>query len=189
MPKRIILASASARRKQLLEQVGLIFDIIPSNIDENNLIHNDPLKNAQAIALCKAQNVAIKVREGIVIGADTQVIINGEILGKPIDKKDAMNMLSKLSGKTHQVITGVAIVDAKTGVKETWAETTLVKFRELSLDEIIAYIESGEYEGKAGAYGIQGRAAAFVERIDGCYFNVVGLPLSRLMQKLRLLCK
>ncbi|HGE70519.1 TPA: septum formation inhibitor Maf [Candidatus Poribacteria bacterium] len=189
MPKRIILASASARRKQLLEQVGLIFDIIPSNVDENDIIHNDPLKNAQAIALYKAQNVAIKVKEGIVIGADTQILVNGEVLGKPIDKRDAINMLSKLSGKTHQVITGVAIIDTQRGIKETWAETTLVKFRELSIDEIIAYVESGEYEGKAGAYGIQGRAAAFVEKIEGCYFNVVGLPLSRLMQRLRLLCK
>jgi septum formation protein len=133
--------------------------------------------------------VAIKVKEGIIIAADTQIFINGEIVGKPIDGRDAMNMLSRLSGKTHRVITGVAIIDVQTGIKETWIETTLVKFRELSLDEIIAYIESGEYAGKAGAYGIQGRAAAFVEKIEGCYFNVVGLPLSRLMQKLRLLCK
>ena len=98
-------------------------------------------------------------------------------------------MLSKLSGRIHRVITGVAILDVQTGFKETWVETTLVKFRELSLDEIITYIESGEYEGKAGAYGIQGRAAAFVEKIEGCYFNVVGLPLSKLMQRLRLLIK
>jgi septum formation protein len=189
MSKRIILASASPRRKQLLEQIGLVFDIIPSSIDENNLIHHDPLKNIQAIALYKAQDVAIKVKEGIIIAADTQILINGNILGKPIDRRDAINMLSMLSGRVHRAITGVAILDVQTGFKETWVETTLVKFRELSLDEIIAYIESGEYEGKAGAYGIQGRAAAFVEKIEGCYFNVVGLPLSKLMQRLRLLIK
>jgi septum formation protein len=189
MSKMIILASASPRRKQLLEQIGLVFDIMPSNIDENNLMHHDPLKNIQAIALHKAQDVATKVNEGLIIAADTQILINGHILGKPIDERDAINMLSKLNGRVHKVITGVAILDVQTGFKETWVETTLVKFRELSFDEIIAYIESGEYEGKAGAYGIQGRAAAFVEKIEGCYSNVVGLPLSKLMQRLRLLSK
>ncbi len=189
MPKRIILASASPRRKQLLEQVGLMFDILPSDIDEDTFVHHDPIQNIQAIALNKAQNVAMKVQNGLVIGADTQVIIDGRTLGKPIDKTDAMNMLSALSGKMHKVITGVAIIDVETGLCETWVETTVVKFRRLTLDEIISYIESGEYEGKAGSYGIQGRAAAFVERIEGCYFNVVGLPLSRLIERLRRFCK
>jgi len=189
MPKRIILASASPRRKQLLEQVGLMFEILPSDIDEEIFIHNDPIQNIQAIALNKAQNVAMRIQSGLVIGADTQVIIDGRTLGKPIDKTDAMNMLSALNGKMHKVITGVAIIDVETGMCETWAETTIVKFRRLTLDEIISYIESGEYEGKAGSYGIQGRAAAFVERIEGCYFNVVGLPVSRLMERLRRFCK
>lgn len=189
MTNNIILASASPRRKQLLEQIGLVFDIIPSDIEEDNFICCDPIKNIQLIALSKAQNVAMKVKNGLIIGADTQVIIDSKVLGKPIDKTDAINMLSLLNGKTHKVITGVAIIDINTGIKETWAETTMVTFRKLTLDEILYYIESGEYEGKAGAYGIQGRAAAFVERIEGCYFNVVGLPISRLMERLRRLCK
>ena len=189
MSKNIILASASPRRKQLLEQVGLVFDIIPSDVDEDVFVHYDPLKNIQVIALQKAQNVAMKVQKGLIIGADTQVIVNGKVLGKPIDKTDAVNMISILSGKTHKVITGIAIIDVDTGLKETWVETTMVTFRKLTLDEILSYIDSGEYEGKAGAYGIQGRAAAFVERIEGCYFNVVGLPLSKLMERLRRFCK
>jgi len=189
MSKKIILASASPRRKQLLEQVGLIFDIVSSDVNEDVLIHHDPLKNIQELALHKAQNVAGKVRGGIIIAADTQILINGQVLGKPIDRADALNMLLRLSGKTHKVITGVALLDAQTGIEETWVETTHVTFRELTLDEIITYLETGEYEGKAGAYGIQGRAAVFVEKIEGCYFNIVGLPLSRLMQRLRRFCK
>ncbi len=185
MSKKIILASASPRRKQLLEQIGLVFEVIPSDVDEDNLIHHDPLKNIETLALHKAQDVAKKVQEGIIIAADTQILIDGDTVGKPIDRADALNMLSCLSGKTHKVITGVAILDAQTGHKETWVETTLVTFRELPLDEIMEYLETGEYEGKAGAYGIQGRAAAFVEKIEGCYFNVVGLPLSKLVQRLR----
>jgi len=185
MSKKIILASVSPRRKQLLEQIGFVFDVIPSDVDEDNLIHHDPLKNIEALALHKAQDVVKKVQEGIVIAADTQILINEEAIGKPVDRADALNMLSMMSGMTHKVITGVAILDAQTGQKETWVETTLVTFCELSLDEINTYLDSNEYEGKAGAYGIQGKAAVFVEKIDGCYFNVVGLPLSKLMQKLR----
>jgi len=185
MSKKIILASASPRRKQLLEQIGLVFEVIPSDVDEDNLIHQDPLHNIEALALHKAQDVAKKIHEGIIIAADTRILINGDAIGKPVDRANAQNMLLSLSGKTHKVITGVAILDAHTGQKETWVETTLVTFCELLLDEIVAYLDTGEYEGKAGAYGIQGRAAVFVERIEGCYFNVVGLPLSKLMQKLR----
>jgi septum formation protein len=185
MSKKIILASASPRRKQLLEQIGLVFDVIPSDVDEDNVVHHDPLKNIEALALSKAQDITTKVHEGIIIAADTQILINGEAIGKPVDRADALNMLSMMIGKTHKVITGVAILDAQTGQKETWVETTLVTFCKLSLDEINIYLDSSEYEGKAGAYGIQGRAAVFVEKIEGCYFNVVGLPLSKLMQKLR----
>lgn len=185
MPKKIILASASPRRRQLLKQIGLSFRVIPSLVDEDSINCRDPLANVQAIALHKARDVAARVKEGIVIGADTQVIADGEVLGKPKDEADAARMISKLSGKTHRVITGVALVNVETLFEETWAETTSVTFRELSEDEKTAYVESGEPMGKAGAYGIQGRAAAFVERIEGCYFNVVGLPLAKLAQKLR----
>ncbi|MBM3210948.1 septum formation inhibitor Maf [Candidatus Poribacteria bacterium] len=183
--KKIILASASPRREQLLKQIGIVFEIIPSNVNEKDFTHHDPVANTQLIALSKAQDVAAKVKDVIIIGADTQVIIDDEVLGKPEDDVDAINMLRKLSGKKHRVITGVAIIDGKTGKNETWAEITEVVFRKISEDEIIDYIETGEHRGKAGAYGIQGRAAAFVKRIEGCYFNVVGLPLAKLSQKLR----
>lgn len=168
-----------------MKQIGLNFQVMPSGIDEDNSIYHDPSANVQAVALRKARDVAARVEDGIVIGADTQILVDDEVLGKPEDAADAVRMLSRLSGKAHRVITGVALVDAGTCFEETWVETTLVTFRELSEDEISAYVETGEPMGKAGAYGIQGRAAAFVERIEGCYFNVVGLPLAKLVQKLR----
>jgi septum formation protein len=185
--KKLILASASPRRRQLLEQIGLIFQVMPSGVDEDDddIVGRDPLANVQAIALRKARDVADRIENGIVIGADTQILADGEILGKPEGAADAVRMLSKLSGRVHRVITGVALVDAATGSEETWVETTLVTFRELTEGEISAYVKTGEPMGKAGAYGIQGRAAAFVERIEGCYFNVVGLPLAKLAQKLK----
>lgn len=185
MSKELILASASPRRRQLLEQIGITFKVVPSGVAEDEIIYDDPLAMVQAIALRKAHDVATSVKSGIVIGADTQILIDGELLGKPEDEADAERMLSRLSGRTHKVITGVALVDAESGFEETWVETTLVTFRKLSEDEIDAYVRTGEPMGKAGAYGIQGRAAAFVERIEGCYFNVVGLPLARLVQRLR----
>ncbi len=185
MSKELILASASPRRRRLLRQIGLEFRVMPSDIDEDQIFHHDPLENVQAIALSKAYDVAAKAKRGIVIGADTQILADGEVLGKPGNPEDAVLMLSRLNGRTHRVITGMALVDAETGFEETWVETTLVTFRELSENEILNYVETGEPMGKAGAYGIQGRAAAFVERIEGCYFNVVGLPLAKLVQKLR----
>lgn len=185
MPRQIILASASPRRRQLLNQIGLTFRVIPSHVDEDDVVRHDPLANVQAIALRKARSIADKMEDGIVIGADTQVLVDGEILGKPENEADAVRMLTKLSGKEHRVITGVALVDAESNFEETWCETTLVIFRELPEDEIADYVNTGEPMGKAGAYGIQGRAAAFVEKIEGCYFNVVGLPLAKLAQKLR----
>lgn len=185
MSKRLILASASPRRQSLLKQIGFTFEVIPSNVEENEIIAHDPLANIQAIALRKARDVAARVTNGLVIGADTQILVDGEVMGKPTDERDAARMLSKLSARTHRAITGVALVDAETGFEETWAETTLVSFRKLSKDEISTYISTGEPMDKAGAYGIQGRAAAFVEKIEGCYFNIVGLPLVKLSQKIR----
>ncbi len=184
--KKIILASASPRRKQLLEQIGINFEVIPGQINEDEIIDSDPLQNIQLLALLKAQEVANKGYNGIIIGADTQVLIDGEIIGKPRDREDAKSILLKLSGREHIVITGVALLDTKSKTSETWVEETKVKFRKLMIDEIEEYLDTGEYAGKAGAYGIQGRAAAFVERIEGCYFNVVGLPLAKLSVKLRM---
>lgn len=184
--KKIILASESPRRKQLLEQIGIDFEVVPSQINEDEIINCDPFKNVQYLALSKAQKIADKGHKGIIIGADTQVLIDSEIIGKPKDREDAKNILIKLSGRRHNVITGVAILDTESKTSETWVETTVVKFRELMIDEIEEYLDTEEYIGKAGAYGIQGRAAAFVERIEGCYFNVVGLPLAKLSAKLRM---
>ncbi len=182
---RLILASASPRRSALLSQIGLTFEIFPSEIEEP-LPDKDlsPEKVTQKLAKLKARAVAERYTEGIIIGADTLVLFKKELLGKPKNREDAKSMLSRLSGKTHRVITGVALIDVKKKTETTWSEVTKVCFRELCADEIDNYIESGEAKDKAGAYGIQGRGAAFVKRIDGCYFNVVGLPLASFVEKL-----
>lgn len=184
MKARLILASKSPRRVQLLRQVGLDFEAIPSRIDESVLSGGSPAEKALKAALAKAMDVARRVKEGIVIGADTIVALNGRIMGKPSSPEEAIEMLSELSGKTHEVLTGVAIVDASTMRTESWVERTLVTFRKLSREEIIDYVRTGEPLDKAGAYGIQGRAAAFVKRIEGCFYNVVGLPLASLIERL-----
>ncbi len=182
---RLILASASPRRSALLSQIGLTFEIFPSEIEEPLPDKNlSPEKVTQKLAQLKARAVAEHYTEGIIIGADTLVLLKKELLGKPKNREDAKSMLSRLSGKTHRVITGVALIDVKKKTETTWSEVTKVCFRELCADEIDNYIESGEAKDKAGAYGIQGRGAAFVKRIDGCYFNVVGLPLASFVEKL-----
>ena len=182
---RLILASASPRRSALLSQIGLTFEVFPSEIEEP-LPNKDlsPEKVTQKLAKLKARAVAERYTEGIIIGADTLVLFKKELLGKPKNREDAKSMLSRLSGKTHRVITGVALIDVKKKTETTWSEVTKVCFRELCADEIDNYIKSGEAKDKAGAYGIQGRGAAFVKRIDGCYFNVVGLPLASFVEKL-----
>ena len=159
---RLILASASPRRADLLSQIGLKFEIYPSNISE---ITPDKDKSpefvTQNLALQKARSVAERHTEGLVIGADTLVVLKDELLGKPKNPTHAQEMLTRLSGTCHEVVTGVALIDAKLNREKTWAETTQVYFRELCPTEITAYIETGEAADKAGAYGIQGRGAAF----------------------------
>ena len=182
---KLILASASPRREQLLKQIGLDFEVMPSNFDESRVCTSNPTESAQQAAIEKAKAVAKKLSEGIVIGADTIVVYAGEVMGKPKDQSDAVRMLKQLSGKKHEVITGVALVNARDNREYVWSEATLVWFKKLSDMEIKKYVESGQPMDKAGAYGIQGRAAAFVEKIDGCYFNVVGLPLASLVAKLK----
>lgn len=182
---RLILASASPRRANLLSQIGLKFEIYPSNISENPPQNSaSPEFVTKELALQKARSVAERHTEGFVIGADTLVSLEDELLGKPKNATHAQEMLTYLSGTCHNVVTGVALIDAKRKTEKTWAETTQVYFRELCPAEIAAYIETGEATDKAGAYGIQGRGAAFVKRIEGCYFNVVGLPLASLVQEL-----
>ena len=184
---RLVLASASPRRAALLSQIGLTFEVRPSDIAEppHNTHSNNPASEVtQKLALLKAAAVAQHFNQAIIIGADTLVSLDGQLLGKPTDDAAAFEMLTHLNGTCHEVVTGVALIDAGTGREIVWAETTQVYFRELHNDEIAAYIASGEASDKAGAYGIQGRGAAFVRRIEGCYFNVVGLPLASFVEHL-----
>jgi septum formation protein len=178
---KIILASASPRRSQLLEQIGLNFIVHPSQVEEKYIEGQKPHIWVQNVALAKALDVANSLKEGIVIGADTIVVNENYILGKPKDEAEAQLMLKSLSGKKHQVLTGFAIVDGtNTDNYFTQVEITNVKFRSLREKEIKAYVRSKEPLDKAGAYGIQGLGALLIEEIEGCYFNVVGLPLSKI---------
>ncbi|CAI8006381.1 dTTP/UTP pyrophosphatase [Geodia barretti] len=181
---RLILASASPRRAALLSQIGLTFEVRPSDIVEPPLNMHTASQVTQKLALLKATDIAQHFDEAIIIGADTLVSLEGKLLGKPTDDADAFEMLTHLSGTCHEIVTGVALVDAGTGRETVWAETTQVYFRELHSTEIDAYILSGEASDMAGAYGIQGRGAAFVRRIEGCYFSAVGLPLASLVEHL-----
>lgn len=181
----LILASGSPRRKELLARTGRPFRVIVSDADETAAADMKPtgiaMRNARAKALAIAANVP---DSATIIGADTIVVLDGCVFGKPTDEDDARRMLGELAGKTHQVITGVCLV--RGGQCETFAETTSVCFRELSASEIDAYIATGEPLDKAGAYGIQGAAGAFVDHIEGDYDNVVGLPVARLERALDL---
>ena len=180
----IILASASPRRANLLRQIGLEFRVLPSQINEPN-IESQPIEAVKCIAYEKAKAVIDQVESGLVIGADTTVVANNQVaIGKPTSYQQAVEFLTKLSGGRHQVITGVALIDVSQKTEIVWSETTSVFFRQLRNKEIEAYVASGEANDKAGAYGIQGKAATFVRKIEGCYFNVVGLPLASLAEKL-----
>jgi septum formation protein len=174
----IILASNSPRRKELLNQVGLPFLTDAADVDERILPGELPEAYAERVALEKAMVVKRRTKDGIIIAADTVVVLGDAILGKPAGSLDAGHMLSMLSGKMHRVVTGLALVDAQKERKLTGHEVTRVWFRTLTAEQIASYVRTGEPLDKAGAYGIQGKGALLVERIEGCYFNVVGLPLS-----------
>jgi septum formation protein len=189
----VILASASPRRAALLEQVGIPFEVIPSGVSEEYPDDLSPQQGALYVARNKALSVAERLSEPgehvAVLAADTIVVLDNWVLGKPHHGIEAQEMLRRLSGRTHLVVTGVALVwlhrDADASDRlETWAEVSSVTFRALHLAEIEAYVRSGRPLDKAGAYGIQEDAAAFVAQIEGCYFNVVGLPLARLSERL-----
>ena len=184
----LILASASPRRAELLSQVGISYEIIEPELEEKLDRGEKPCHIALALAEEKARSVVQKLDSGVVLAADTLVVYRGELLGKPVDQDDARRMLSLLSGSRHEVITGLVLIDAASGLLEKDYAKTTVWMKSLSEAEISDYIKGGESLDKAGAYGIQGKAALFVDRIEGCYFNVVGLPLSLLydmMQKLQ----
>ena len=185
MGAKIILASNSPRRKELLTQIGLSFTVAPADVNEAVRQGETPEACASRLALDKARAVAQRAGEGIIIAADTIVAVDGSVLGKPSDAADARRMLEKLSGKEHSVVTGLAVVDAETGRSLVRTSVTKVLFRDLSQREIDAYVATGEPLDKAGSYGIQERGALLVERIEGCYSNVVGLPLSLLGEMLR----
>jgi septum formation protein len=179
--KKIVLASASPRRCELLKQVGLKFDIVPADIDESLEVSAAPLIIVQKLSYEKACYVSRKLNPGpLVIGADTIVARDGSILGKPHNCSHAAEMLRALSGGWHEVITGLTVIDTSNGRYRTDYEKTRVKMRDISDKTIDSYIATGEPMDKAGGYGIQGMGALLVERIEGCYYNVVGLPLQRL---------
>ena len=183
---RFLLASTSPRRRELLRRAGFDFEVRPSHIGEEIRRGERPEEFARRAAREKAMHVAASSPPGsFVLGADTVVVIDGEMLGKPSDPEDATRMLRLLSGRTHQVHTGICLVRAPDEIEALKHETTLVTFRKLDEEEIRRYVESGEPLDKAGAYAVQGLASKFVTRISGCYSNVVGLPVALLYEILK----
>ncbi len=174
--EKLILASGSPRRRELLTAAGWEFEAITAGIDESLKPGEDPASYVQRLANSKAQAVAAKLDHGLVLGADTTVVVDDQILGQPVDDDDAKRMLRLLNGKWHQVLTGIALVRVG-GESRVDYETTRVRFAEMIDTEIDWYIATGEARGKAGAYGIQGAAGLFIEEIQGDYFNIVGLPI------------
>ena len=183
MSVRVVLASSSPRRRQLLELIGIEHDVLPSNIDETLRPRETPRRHAERLAREKASAIATREPGKITIAADTIVVINRKVLGKPRDEDDARRMLSMLSGREHTVITAVAV--ARGRKLRSAVEEVRVKFRRLREDEIDAYVATGEPMDKAGAYGIQGFGATIVDCVNGDYFAVMGLPLARLVTLLR----
>ena len=180
--KHIILASASPRRKEILELADLDFDIMPSNAEEITT-KTAPHEVVMELATIKAKDIYEKSDEqSVIVGADTVVAYQGQILGKPKDEADAKRMLSMLSGQTHEVYTGVCVIED--GEAKTFYEETKVTFYEISDEQIDHYIKSGEPMDKAGSYGIQGKAAIFIKGIEGDYYNVVGFPIARFLQEI-----
>lgn len=180
----IVLASASPRRREILALLGIPFRVVVSSFDEGSLFHEDPIARVRDLARGKALEVS-RSHAGLVLGADTVVHLDRQILEKPVDREDAVRMLSMLSGRTHEVHTGVSL--CRDGV-EVAQETvcTHVTFRILSPEEIGNYLESGDHKDKAGSYGIQSPGARLVDRIDGCFYNVAGLPVSATLRLLAL---
>ncbi|HTV59984.1 MAG TPA: Maf family protein [Verrucomicrobiae bacterium] len=180
---KLLLASGSPRRADVLRRAGFLFDTMETRVDETRAPGEGPETFVQRLAIAKAQAAADDLLDTsgptLIIGADTTVVAGGALLEKPTDAKDARRMLRLLSGKTHEVLTGVALMALPDGRGAKFVDRTRVDFAELSERQIDDYIATGESFGKAGGYAIQGFAGRFVERIEGCYFNVMGMPLSR----------
>ena len=202
--KTIILASNSPRRAHLLRQIGIPFTVMGSDVSEETEAPADPGAHVLALSRRKAERVAGRVREGVILGVDTIVVLDGCILGKPKDAEEARAMLRRLSGRWHRVFSGMTLMEVGPGtgneghtpcqgqntasrcvLRASDFSVTRVKMRTMSEAEIAWYVATGEPLDKAGAYGIQGKGAVFVEGIEGCFYNVVGLPLSRLVQMLK----
>jgi septum formation protein len=185
MIKPVVLASSSPRRKELLEKTGLKFVVDASEINEDHGRRLKPADLARSISLEKAKDVAARHPSSVIIAADTLGVLDGRVLGKPRDEGEAGDMLGMLSGQCHTVVTGYTILDTETGKSISKAVETKVYFRKLNREEIGAYVKTGEPLDKAGAYAIQGLGALLVKKIDGDYYNVMGLPLSSLVRELK----
>lgn len=183
--RKIVLASASPRRRDILKRIGLKFTVDPSDCDERVPAGAKPREAALLLARTKADSVAAGYDDAIVIAADTVIDFRGRMLGKPHSKRDAKRMLTLLIGNVHAVITGFAIVDTKSGKRAEGVEKTKVRFKKVSAGAIAAYVKSGEPLDKAGGYAIQGAGAFLVEKIEGDFFNVVGLPVGRIAEALK----
>ncbi|MBP1908427.1 Maf family nucleotide pyrophosphatase [Methanolobus bombayensis] len=183
--KKVILASASQRRSELLNMlIGPVFEVVISSYDEKTIADLTPADLVMYHSREKAADVAGKMEEGIIISADTVVVYDGDVMGKPVDAADAAKMLKKMRGKKIQAISGITVMDVATGKQITEHEVTDIWMREMSDSFIRKYIDTGETEGKAGAFAIQGKGAILVERSEGDFYNVVGLPLFRLSKML-----
>jgi septum formation protein len=184
---RLILASGSPRRAALLREHGYAFDVLVPLLDEPAEAAEalPPAQCAEALSYYKARSVAERVDEGIILGGDTVVAVGDSLYGKPTDRAHARRILQDLAGTTHHVITGVTLLDASTGARVIEHATTAVTMRQLSPGELEGYLDTGAWEGKAGAYGIQDRGDAFVTRVEGSFTNVVGLPMELVGRLLR----
>ena len=192
LPRPLVLASQSPRRQALLHHIGFDFDVVVPNVDEDAVPTTIPPESyVMQLAEAKARRGAeLVARPSIVIGSDTTVVLDGVVLNKPVDRDDAIRMLTMLSGRTHTVYTGVSLVDSATGRCATTSRSTHVTFRHLDADEIAAYVDSGSPLDKAGAYGIQDDfGAVFVSHVEGCYYTIVGLPLELLYTTLRVFAR
>lgn len=183
--RRIILASASPRRAQLLKLIGLEFEVVQSNCDESGESYTFPEVQVLELSERKASMVAEQVEDGLIVGVDTVVALGDKIFGKPKDKSAAQEMLGQLSGQTHTVYTGFTLIDQPSGWLHSDYERTEVVFRKIDDAEISRYVETESPLDKAGAYGIQDKSAVFVSKVNGCFYNVVGLPVTKFYVALR----
>ncbi len=183
--KKIILASQSSRRREILSKIGLEFEVIPSDFEEDMTLKLSPPELVKVLALGKAESVAKKYTDAIIIGADTIIALDGKVFGKARDEQDAIETLRFLSGKCHSVFTGWVVIDTETGKNKTGVSETKVYFKTLSEKEIAWYAATGEPMLGAGSYFMQGGAARFVEKIDGDYYNVIGLPIIPILSALK----